>query len=207
MKLRTLTRVALTVTALAALSGTVAAQVEFGSSKLGDIAPELDVKVLKGEPVKIEDGRGKHVYVVEFWATWCGPCKYSIPRLTKLQEEYRDDGLIVIGISDESEAEVRPYMEHMGDEMGYTVAVDPRKGTKPRYMGGFGETTIPLAFVVDVNGRVIWYGNPLKSFLDQIVATALEDIPKDAARYVPTPLEEDETGGEAAEEGDGTAER
>ena len=207
MTLRTLTRVALTVTALAALSGTAAAQVEFGASKLGDLAPELDVTILKGEPVNLEDGLGKHVYVVEFWATWCGPCKYSIPRLTKLQEQYRDDGLIVIGISDESETTVLPYIEHMGDEMGYTVAVDPRKGTKPRYMGGFGETAIPLSFVVDVNGRVIWYGNPMKSFLDQIVATALEDIPKDAAKYAPTPPEEDETGGAAVEEGDGKAKR
>ena len=207
MKLRTLTRVALTVTALAALSGTVAAQVEFGSSKLGDIAPELDVKVLKGEPVNLKDGRGKHVYIVEFWATWCAPCQYSIPRLTKLQEKYRDDGLIVIGISDESESTVRPYVEHMGDTMGYTVAVDPRNGTKTRYMGGFGEIPIPRAFVVDVNGRVVWYGNPMKPFLDQIVATALEDIPKDAAVYASTPLEEDETGAEAAKEGDGTAER
>ncbi len=193
--------------AFVALSPAALAQIEFGSLTLGDIAPTLDVNVIKGEPVNLEDGRSKHVYIVEFWATWCGPCKYSIPHLTKLQEKYMDDGLIVIGISDEDETTVRPYVEHLGDVMAYTVAVDRGKGTKARYMDAYGETGIPRAFVVDVNGRVIWYGNPLKPFLDQIVETALEDIPKDAAAFVASPAEEDETGAEAAEEGDGTQER
>ncbi len=199
--------IVLTAAALAALSGSVAAQIEFGSSKLGDLAPALNVKFLKGEPVNLEKGRGNHVYIVEFWATWCAPCKYSIPHLTELQEKYRDDGLIVIGISDETESEVRPFLEHMGDTMAYTVAVDRGKGTKPRYMDAYGEKGIPRAFVVDVNGRVVWYGNPLKPFLDKIVATLLEDIPKDASAYASSAQEEDETGAEAAEEGNSTAEK
>ena len=65
MQLRT---VVLTVAAFAALSGSVAAQVEFGSSKLGHIAPALNVDVLKSEPVNLEDGHGRHVYIVAFWA-------------------------------------------------------------------------------------------------------------------------------------------
>jgi len=185
--------------ACVALSSAASAQVEFGSLTLGDMAPALNIDVVKGDAVNLEDGRNKHVYIVEFWATWCGPCKYSIPHLTKLQEKYGDDGLIVIGISDESKETVRPYIEHMGDVMAYTVAVD-RRGTKSSYMNGFGETGIPRAYVVDVNGRVIWYGNPMKPFMDQIVAIALEDVPKDAAAFVPTSAEEAETD---AEEGDG----
>lgn len=190
--------------ACVALSSAASAQVEFGSLTLGDFAPALNIDVIKGDPVNLEDGRNKHVYIVEFWATWCGPCKYSIPHLTKLQEKYRDDGLIVIGISDEDEKTIRPYVEHMGDVMAYTVAVDRRRGTKSSYMDGFGETGIPRAYVVDVNGRVIWYGNPMKPFMDRIVEIALEDIPKDAAAFVPSPAKEDETGPEAAEEGDGS---
>lgn len=169
--------------AFVTLSACVSAQVEFGSNKLGDIAPELKVQVLKGDPVNLKEGVGKNLFIIEFWATWCGPCKFSIPHLTELQEKYREDGLVVIGISDETAATVLPYIEEMGEKMDYTVAIDLSKSTMSRYLRGYGEDAIPRAFVIDVNGRVAWVGNPLNPFMDEIVATLLEDIPKDAASY------------------------
>jgi len=63
------------------------------SAKLGDKAASLDgLTYVKGEPVTFKEGK---VYVVEFWATWCGPCKTSIPHLTEIQKKYKDKNVTV----------------------------------------------------------------------------------------------------------------
>ena len=64
--------------------------------KVGDPAPKLQVgKWVQGDPVK-EFDKSK-AYIVEFWATWCGPCRVSIPHLNEVHKKYKDKGLIVIG--------------------------------------------------------------------------------------------------------------
>lgn len=152
-----------------------------GQLALGDKAPPIDVYFLQGDPIDLESGKGKQVFIVEFWATWCGPCRYSIPHLTELQQKHEDDGLVIVGISDESSTLVRPYMEQMGEKMQYRVAVDNNDTTNRRYFGGFGRVqSYPTAFVIDVNGRVAWIGNPLDPFLDTFVETLLEDVPDGA---------------------------
>ena len=160
------------VTALAVAAG---AQ-EFGPQPLAlfDPAPELSVKVVKGKPVTLAEGKGEKVYVVEFWATWCAPCKYSIPHLSALQRKYASQGLVVIGISDEDLATVQPYVAKMGDEMDYTVALDENKATGNRYMKPFGLNSIPQAFVIDKDGRIIWYGHPMDPVLEELVDAVLE---------------------------------
>jgi thiol-disulfide isomerase/thioredoxin len=103
---------------------------------VGDPAPALPVaKWVKGQPVK-QFEKGK-VYVVEFWATWCGPCRQTIPHLTKLAEKYKDK-VTVIGVSvweraDEEDPNahiqrVEKFVQDMGDKMNYVVAVDGAEG-------------------------------------------------------------------------------
>lgn len=146
---------------------------------LGDKAPALSVDFVQGEPIKLEAGRGEHVFIVEFWATWCGPCRYTIPHLSELQAKYKDDGLVVIGISDEPPEIVEPYVEERGDEMTYRVAVDPLQVTARRYFHGFGgRVSIPRAFVVDGNGRVAWIGHPANPFMEELVRNLLDDLPR-----------------------------
>ena len=71
--------------------------------KVGDAAPKLEVKsFVKGEPVK-EFEAGK-TYVVEFWATWCGPCKVSIPHLTELQKKYPEVPFIGVSVWEQDQA-------------------------------------------------------------------------------------------------------
>ena len=109
----------LTTAAVAALCSIATAQ-DGGSQpapslSLGDKAPKVDLsKVVKGD----FDGKFKNdkVYVIEFWATWCGPCKTSMPHLSELQQMYKDKGVTIIGVSDETEKKVADFIgtEHYG---------------------------------------------------------------------------------------------
>ena len=151
------------------------ADAEATQGKVGDPAPELTIlEWAKGEPVTLADGKGKTAYVVEFWATWCPPCRKSIPHLTELQKKYKDKGLVVIGVTAEEPADVKPFVEAQGVAMDYVVAVDKDGKTTEAYMDAFGEDGIPHAFIVDSEGRIAWHGHPLDG-LDEAVA---EFLPK-----------------------------
>jgi len=78
-----------------------------------------------------------------------------------LQEQYGDQGLVVIGISDELEGVVRPFVDRMGDRMNYTVATDRRDATKRAWFKKAGLKGIPGAFIVDRTGKVAFIGNPI----------------------------------------------
>jgi thiol-disulfide isomerase/thioredoxin len=131
---------------------------------VGDKAPALAIeKWVKGEPVTgFEKGK---VYVVEFWATWCGPCIKSMPHLTELQKKHRKQGLTIVSVtaedSNNSLAAVEAMVKEKGDEgMGYTVAWDKGRATTEAYRKAAGINWIPSAFVVNKEGVIAWIGNP-----------------------------------------------
>jgi len=133
--------------------------------KLGDPAPAFSVTDwVKGGPADPAKPDGRTVYVVEFWATWCGPCLQTIPHLTELQRKYRSDGLVVIGVAypgqGESLQKVRDFVGARGDAMDYVVAYDGDSQTHDRYLVAAGALGIPHAFVIDKTGKVIWQGHP-----------------------------------------------
>lgn len=144
----------------------------------GDPAPSLDgITWLKGEPVRaFESGR---IYIVEIWATWCGPCKRGIPHLTELQARHKDK-LTVIGIScweraDTAEARTaaaRSFVESQGDAMNYTVAADGDGVIVRNWMQPAGRRSIPTAFIIDGHGAIAWIGNPL-SGMDAVLEKVL----------------------------------
>ena len=96
---------------------------------IGDPAPKLAVSGwVKGDKVdQFEPGK---TYVVEFWATWCGPCLQSIPHLTELAHKYKDVRFIGVDAFERDLDKVRPFVHEMGDKMDYGVALDsvPDKG-------------------------------------------------------------------------------
>src|SRR5688572_11521609 len=88
--------------------------------KVGDAAPALaPSKWVKGEPIaKFETGK---IYVVEFWATWCGPCITSIPHITELQKKNPSVAFIGMNCMEHEPSKVAGFVEKMGEKMGYRV--------------------------------------------------------------------------------------
>jgi len=118
-------------------------------SFLWEKAPEFIVeKWLTPTP----EMRGKYV-LIEYWATWCGPCRRSIPLLNEIHRRF-GDRLIVIAISDEPEEAVRALEE---PRIEYHVAID----TQARMKKALGVTGIPHAIILEPEGYVVWEGYPL----------------------------------------------
>ena len=137
---------------------------------VGDPAPPLTVTDwLRGD--KVESFADGKCYVVEFWATWCGPCIVMMPHLSELQEQYRDQGLTVIGLSSKDpnngREKVTSFVEKRKDRLKYTMAYADGRETYAAYMTASGQRGIPCTFVVDTAGKIAYIGHPM--YLDVVL--------------------------------------
>ena len=146
---------------------------------VGDQAPPLVITDwVKGDPVDLRREAGGRIHMVEFWATWCPPCKASVPRLTQFQQKFKDD-LTIIGVTAPDDrgntpSAIRRFAKKQGPNMHYTVAIDKDMATTNAYMGAAGVVAIPHAFIVGKKGTILWQGSPLDPSLDQILAEVVD---------------------------------
>jgi thiol-disulfide isomerase/thioredoxin len=115
----------------------------------GNKAPALALKDLRGRNLRLSDYKGK-VVLLNFWATWCPPCRAEMPDLIKMQREYRSKGLQVIGITypPEEIGEVRQFVRKLG--VNYPIAL----GTKETKTLFDESETLPVTIVIDRQGNV-----------------------------------------------------
>ena len=185
---------------LAGICLALAAFVAEARLTVGDPAPKLQTgQWIQGAPVTGFDSN--HVYIVEFWATWCGPCRASIPHLNALWEQFQDKGVIVIGqdISDTDDA-VAPLVKKMGAQMTYPVALDDKtqvaKGAmETNWLLAADQHAIPTAFIVNQQGRIAWIGLPMELNEDLLnaIVSGHYDLQKAAADYAAQQKKEDES--------------
>ncbi len=112
------------------------------------LAPDFSLPILTGQKLDLSSYRGK-VVLLDFWATWCDPCREEIPHFVELQKKYGDQGLQIIGVSmDDGPEPVRDFYQRF--KMNYPVVMGNAK-TGELYGGVLG---LPIAFLIGRNGRI-----------------------------------------------------
>jgi thiol-disulfide isomerase/thioredoxin len=156
--------------------------------KVGDKAPPVKAtKWLHGAEVK-ELAAGK-VYVVEFWATWCGPCIVMMPHMGELQTQFKDK-VTIIGYSakdpNNSQEKVAAFVEKRGAKLGYTFAYADDRETYDAWMKAAGQNGIPCCFVVDQAGKIAYIGHPmyLDVVLPKVVAGKFTEADLEAVKAI-----------------------
>lgn len=125
---------------------------------------------LQGKPWTLKQLKGK-VVIVNFWATWCPPCRKEMPDLDALNRKFRDQGLVILAISDEEDAKVRPFIAEK--KFGYPVLLDP--GGKVNK--AFAIDGIPKSFVFDREGKLVAQSIDMRTrgqFLEMLAAAGLK---------------------------------
>lgn len=114
----------------------------------GALAPDFLLESLRAGEMRLSDLRGQAV-VVNFWATWCAPCRKEIPELVEAYDRYRDEGLVILAVNlQEGKGIVRPYAEDFGMEFPILIDRDGEVGDDYRLLG------LPQTYFVDRDGVI-----------------------------------------------------
>jgi peroxiredoxin len=135
------------------------------------VAPDFELPDLSGDTVSLAATAGR-VRLIDFWATWCPPCRDEIPMLNELHHAYEGEGLTILAISDEKADVVREFAEEVG--MDYTNLIDPGEVSADYEVLG-----LPTAFLVDRDGRIVDYymGPKSRKHLEAKIRELLDQPP------------------------------
>ena len=152
----------------------------------GKQAPDFTLQDLDGKPVKLSDFRGKAV-LLNFWATFCGPCKVEMPWLVELQKQYGPQGLQIVGVAldDSGKDAIQKYAKDMG--VNYTILQG-----QDSVGDAYGAVGLPATFYIDRNGKIV------DSALGLVSRGEIEDNIKKALADAKTNAETARAGAKAA---------
>lgn len=143
---------------------------------VGDKAPIFVLKDLSQNEFSLSSVKGKYIYL-DFWASWCGPCKRSLPWLRKVKERFGPQGLEIIAVNlDIDEHQVFKFLK--GNQINFPILRDP-EGTTPSL---YNVSTMPTSFLIDPDGKLIYvhpgFGESDQTGIEQILERTLH--PKDS---------------------------
>jgi peroxiredoxin len=139
--------------------------------KVGTQAPEIIEKDVTGKLVKLSNFRGKYV-LIDFWASWCGPCRQENPSLVKLYQRFKDKGLVILGVSLDKPDGRADWLKAIKDDQLDWVQVSDLKGWASSVAKLYGVRAVPQNFLVDPDGKIIaakLYGDELHHFVEKKV--------------------------------------
>ena len=118
------------------------------SLSCAEVSYDFTLQDLEGKPISLSDYKGKVVFI-DFWATWCPPCRLSIPYVEKLYEQYKDnEDFVVLGINlEESKEDITKFMKKQ--KMNYPILLSDKK-----VISNYKITSIPRFFLIDRNGEI-----------------------------------------------------
>lgn len=129
--------------------------VPFQSEAGADVAaPSFSLPDLEGKEISLEQYRGK-IVLLDFWATWCPPCRLSIPELVKLQQDHQADGLVILGVSVDDKGQFKDaYLKAFGEKykINYPIVRYNDRVIKDYFTEE--NPAIPTMFVIDRNGKI-----------------------------------------------------
>jgi peroxiredoxin len=135
----------------AGVGALVALRAPSDAPRLDGPAPDFVVHDLEGGPLSLEGLRGSVVFL-NFWATWCGPCRDEAPSLERLHAELASLGFVLLGVSVDAEADREAILEFRDEfELSFPILVDPEKEAYRAY----GATGVPETFLIDADGRLV----------------------------------------------------
>ena len=118
------------------------------SAEEGALAPDFLLQALEGEETRLSDFRGQPV-VLNFWATWCGPCRKEMPQFIAAYDAHREEGLVVIGLNlQESESIIRPFVDDFGIDFPVLIDRDGEVGDDYRLLG------LPATYFIGRDGVI-----------------------------------------------------
>jgi peroxiredoxin len=148
----------------------------FGQFQTGQQAPDFTLADMDGNYVTLSELVGNGPIYINFWATWCGPCKKEIPELIELYHEYKDRGFKVLAISTDGSrtaGKVKAFTKDRG--MDFTILMDSNQEVFSRKYKGRG---IPYGFLIDNDGKIMYsvrgYMPGLKNILTEKMASELK---------------------------------
>jgi len=129
-------------------------------TKIGDLAPGFTLKDLQGESISLSDFRGK-VIILDFWASWCPPCRSSMPHLDEMRKRYQSEGLVVIAVSlDPNIADISTFLEENEFTDLLVLWESPKVAQRVKTL--YGVSGIPHTFVIDRQGIIRYSDHPIR---------------------------------------------
>ncbi len=144
-------------------------------SMIGELAPDFELARVDGDPFKLSDSRGKEVVVLDFWATWCGPCIRALPEVMAAVDEFEGKGVRLIAVNQqEAAAKVGQFIKAKGWDLDVALDADRQDPVSKQ----FGVTGIPTTFVIGKDGKILMmhsgYSPGLKGELINDIKRALQ---------------------------------